>query len=144
MGMVFPLLAVVAILYGLFGNYVPGIWYHSVIDYQFMNEHLYLGTQGIWRITTAVTATTVAIFIIFGVILMRAGASVFLMRLSLLIAGRTTGGPAKVAVLASSFFSMLSGSAPANVAVTGNITIPMMKRLNYDKNFAGEIGRAHV
>src|SRR5690625_6899576 len=70
---------------------------------------------------------------------MRAGASDFLMRLSLLIAGRTTGGPAKVAVLASSFFSMLSGSAPANVAVTGNITIPMMKRLNYDKNFAGAV-----
>lgn len=139
MGMVFPLLAVIAILYGLFGNYFPGIWYHRGIDYQFMIEHLYLGTQGIWGITTAVTATTVAIFIIFGVILMRAGASDFLMRLSLLIAGRTTGGPAKVAVLASSFFSMLSGSAPANVAVTGNITIPMMKRLNYDKNFAGAV-----
>lgn len=139
MGIVFPLLALTAILYGLFGAYFPGVWSHRGIGYDFMIEHLYLGTQGLWGITTAVTATTVAIFIIFGVILMKSGASTFLMNLSLLIAGRTSGGPAKVAVLASSFFSMLSGSAPANVAVTGNITIPMMRRLNYDKNFAGAV-----
>lgn len=139
MGVVFPGLAAVAILYGLFGSYVPGVWSHRGIGYDFMIEHLYLGTQGLWGITTAVTSTTVAIFIIFGVILMKSGASGFLMNLSLLIAGRTSGGPAKVAVLASSFFSMLSGSAPANVAVTGNITIPMMKRLKYDKDFAGAV-----
>ncbi|NYT62682.1 TRAP transporter fused permease subunit [Alcaligenaceae bacterium] len=139
MGIIFPALATLAILYGLLGPYFPGAWSHRGIGYDFMIEHLYLGTQGLWGITTAVTSTTVAIFIIFGVILMKSGASGFLMNLSLLIAGRTSGGPAKVAVLASSFFSMLSGSAPANVAVTGNITIPMMKRLNYDKNFAGAV-----
>lgn len=139
MGIIFPALAALAILYGFFGEYFPGVWAHNGIDYKFMIEHLYLGTQGLWGITTAVTATTVAIFIIFGVILMKSGASEFLMNLSLLIAGRTTGGPAKVAVLASTFFSMLSGSAPANVAVTGNITIPMMQGLKYEKNFAGAV-----
>src|SRR5699024_4098873 len=139
MGMVFPLLAVIAILYGLFGNYFPGIWYHRGIDYQFMIEHLYLGTQGIWGITTAVTATTVAIYIISGVILMREGTSDFMMRLSLLIAGRTTVRPDNVVELASSFFTMLSGSPAANFAVTGNITIAMMKRLVIDKDFAGAV-----
>ncbi len=139
MGIVFPILALLAILYGFLGPYMPGVWRHNGIDYNFMIEHLYLGTQGLWGITTSVTATTVAIFIIFGVILMKSGASDFFMKLSLLIAGRTTGGPAKVAVLASTFFSMLSGSAPANVAVTGNITIPMMTRLKYDRNFAGAV-----
>ncbi|WP_438315641.1 TRAP transporter permease [Sporosarcina sp. FA9] len=139
MGIIFPILALIAILYGFFGPYMPGIWRHNGIDYKFMIEHLYLGTQGLWGITTSVTATTVAIFIIFGVILMKSGAADFFMKLSLILAGRTTGGPAKVAVLASTFFSMLSGSAPANVAVTGNITIPMMTNLKYDRNFAGAV-----
>lgn len=139
MGVIFPLIALVAIIYGFIGPYLPGIFAHRGFDYRFTVEHLYLSTYGIWGVTTSVTATTVAVFIIFGTLLMRTGGGSFYIKLALLVAGKLTGGPAKVAVIASTFFGMLSGSAPGNVAVTGNITIPTMIRLKYNRNFAGAV-----
>ena len=78
-------------------------------------------------------------FILFGALLQATGGGQTFMDLALLIAGRFKGGPAKVGVVASALFGMISGSAVANVSVTGNYTIPLMRRLGYDRNFAAGV-----
>ncbi|BBI60592.1 hypothetical protein HSBAA_18980 [Vreelandella sulfidaeris] len=83
-----------------------------------------------------VAATTIAAFVLFGCLLLHTGGGNTFMDLALRISGRSPGGAAKVATVASGLFGMVSGSAVANVATTGNFTIPMMKRLNYPRPFA--------
>mgnify|MGYP002621949059 CR=1 FL=1 len=78
-------------------------------------------------------------FILFGALLKTSGGGQTFMDLALLAAGRFRGGPAKVGVVSSALFGMMSGSSVANVAVTGNYTIPMMTRLGYNRNFAGGV-----
>ena len=138
-GLVFTTLAVAAIAYAYFGRWIPMPFTHRGMDYDVIIDHLFRTDMGIWGATTNITATVVAIFIIFGSILLFSGGGQAFMNIALLFAGRSTGGPAKVAVLASSLFATVSGSAAANVAVTGTFSIPMMRRLGYDRKFASAV-----
>lgn len=135
-GVVFTVLAAAALCYAYFGRSIPMPFTHRGMEPGVIIDHLFLTDMGIWGVTTNITATVVAIFIIFGSVLLFSGGGQAFMNLALLIAGRATGGPAKVAVVASSLFATVSGSAAANVAVTGTFSIPMMRRLGYDRNFA--------
>lgn len=139
MGWAFPILAVVVLLYAYFGKYIPGLFGNAGFSGRIIIENLFLGYRGIWGSITNVSATTVAIYIIFGQLLLLSGAGQSFNDISLLISGRRVGGPAKVAVISSALFGTISGSGAANVAVTGSITIPMMKRLGYTSNFAGAV-----
>lgn len=138
-GMVFALLAAFFLVYAYFGPYIPMPFAHRGFGLNVIVNHLYTTDLGLWGVTTAVSANIVAIFIIFGTVLFFAGGGLAFMNIALILAGRTVGGPAKVATIASALFGTISGSAAANVAVTGSFTIPMMKRLNYDKNFAAGV-----
>ncbi|NIP83634.1 MAG: TRAP transporter large permease subunit, partial [Gemmatimonadetes bacterium] len=91
-------------------------------------EHLYLSTEGIWGIPLGVSADFVYLFVLFGAVLEVAGGGALLIAMANRIAGRTRGGPAKTAAVASAFMGSLSGSAVANVVTTGTFTIPLMKR----------------
>ena len=86
-----------------------------------------------------VLATYVILFIFFGAFLQKSGAGRFFIDLPLSVAGRTAGGPAKVAVMASALFGSISGSAIANTVATGAFTIPMMKRAGFRNHVAGAI-----
>ena len=134
-----PIIATTSMGYSLLGGHIPGYWGHPGFSFQYVVEYLYLGAEGIWGILTGISATLVAAYIIFGAILLTTGGAASFMKIALLAGGRSYGGAAKVATVASGLFGMLSGSAIANVATTGNFTIPMMKRLGYKDHFAGGV-----
>ncbi len=138
-GITLPLLASATMGYALLGGNIPGNWGHAGFSYQYVIEYLYLGPEGLWGVLTGISATLVAAFIIFGAILLTTGGADSFMKIALLLGGRSYGGAAKVATVASGLFGMLSGAAIANVATTGNFTIPMMKRLGYRDEFAGGV-----
>lgn len=138
-GPILPLIALTGMAYALLGDHIPGSWGHPGFSLQYVIEYLYLGAEGIWGTLTGISATLVAVFIIFGAILLTTGGAESFMKAALVVGGRTNGGAAKVATVASAMFGMLSGSAIANVATTGNFTIPMMKRLGYRNIFAGAV-----
>jgi len=138
-GPILPILVLIAIAYTLLGNWVPGWWGHPGIQFSHFIEHLYLSPDAIWGRITGLSAGLIAVFIIFGSFLMVTGAADTFMKLSLYMTGRAAGGAAKVATVASAFFGMLNGAAVANVATTGNFTIPAMIRLGYRRPFAGAV-----
>jgi TRAP transporter 4TM/12TM fusion protein len=127
------------LIYPLVGPYLPGIFHSSFVGWTAVVEFNYLSLGGIFGIALGVSATEIALFIIFGSVLMRSGGSHLISNIATNIAGRYVGGPAKVAVVASSLMGMISGSATANVATIGSITIPMMKKAGYHPNFAGAV-----
>ena len=104
-----------------------------------MLDQLYLTTEGIFGIPLYVSATYVMLFILFGAFVERSGAGQLFMDFALAMAGHQSGGPAKVAVITSSLFGTVSGSAVANVMTTGTFTIPLMKRTGYRPAFAGAV-----
>jgi len=105
-------------------------------------EHLYLSTEGIWGVPIGVSADFVYLFVLFGALLDMAGGGALLIGLADRVAGRSRGGPAKTAAVASAFMGSLSGSAVANVVTTGTFTIPLMRRSGFKPFFAGAIEAA--
>jgi TRAP transporter 4TM/12TM fusion protein len=129
-GLALPITALVFLAYGLtLGGQTVGV----------MLDQLYLTTEGIFGIPLYVSATYVMLFILFGSFVERSGAGKLFMDFALALAGHTSGGPAKVAVITSSLFGTVSGSAVANVMTTGTFTIPLMKRTGYRPAFAGAV-----
>lgn len=138
-GWALPALSLLAISYALWGHLIPGTWGHSRIAPSYLAEYLLLGTEGLWGMVTGLSANLIAIFVIFGSVLLASGGAQCFMDVALLVAGRRPGGAAKVATVSSALFGMLNGAAVANVATTGNFTIPAMKRLGYRPSFAGAV-----
>ena len=138
-GWIFPVLVALGIVYALFGNHLSGPLSHRGFDTAFVTETIFLGDLGVWGMLLGVAATTIAAFVLFGSLLLHTGGGQTFIDLSMRIGGRSQGGAAKIATVASSLFAMVSGSAVANVATTGNFTIPMMKRLKYPAAFAGGV-----
>lgn len=138
-GLIFPALVVAGIGYALFGNFLPGALRHRGFDTAFVTETIFLGDLGIWGMLTGVAATVIAAFVLFGALLLHTGGGQAFMDLAMRLGGRQPGGAAKIATIASGLFGMISGSAVANVATTGNFTIPMMVRLGYPRAFAAAV-----
>ncbi|UEM24720.1 TRAP transporter fused permease subunit (plasmid) [Skermanella mucosa] len=138
-GWVFPGLVTLGLAYALFGDAIPGRLGHRGFDQAFVTETLFLGDLGIWGMLLGVAATTIAAFVLFGSLLLHTGGGQAFIDLAMRVGGRSPGGAAKIATIASGLFGMVSGSAVANVATTGNFTIPMMKRLGYPPAFAAAV-----
>jgi TRAP transporter 4TM/12TM fusion protein/TRAP transporter TAXI family solute receptor len=133
---------ILALGYAFSGPYLPGFLAHRGYGVTRLIEHLYLSTEGVWGIPLGVSADFVYLFVLFGAVLETAGGGALLIALANRIAGRTRGGPAKTAAVASAFMGSLSGSAVANVVTTGTFTIPLMKRAGFRPAFAGAIEAA--
>ncbi|MBI3031779.1 MAG: TRAP transporter fused permease subunit [Candidatus Rokubacteria bacterium] len=138
-GPTFVVLATLGIAYAFFGPWIPGTWGHRGFSWTSIQELLYLSSQGILGQVAGISATLVAIFLVFGAVLQRTGGGETFVDLAKLIAGRSYGGPAKVSVFSSAFFGTISGSAVANVVVDGIFNIPLMKRLKYRPEFAAAV-----
>ncbi|MEO2159448.1 MAG: TRAP transporter large permease subunit, partial [bacterium] len=110
--------AMLALAFAFSGPYLPGVLAHRGYGIQRLVEHLYLSTEGIWGIPLGVSAQFVYLFILFGAVLDVAGGGALLIGLADRVAGKTRGGPAKTAAVASAFMGSLSGSAVANVVTT--------------------------
>lgn len=138
-GLIFPSLVLVGLGYALLGQYIPGSLGHRGFDVYFVTETLLLSDIGMWGSLLGVAATIIAVFSLFGAFLLHSGGGSTFMDLALRVGGRSTGGAAKIATIASGLFGMVSGSAVGNVATTGAFTIPLMKRLGYPPSLAGAV-----
>lgn len=138
-GLIFPAMVLCGLLYALLGNLIPGRLGHRGFDLNFVTETLLLGDIGIWGSLVGVAATIIAVFSLFGSFLLHSGGGSTFMDLALRVSGRSVGGAAKIATVASGLFGMVSGSAVGNVATTGSFTIPLMKRLGYPAALAGAV-----
>jgi len=138
-GWFLPAMTIVLLLYTFLGQYIPGTYGHKGFSLTWVLGNLYTSTSGYAGIVTWIVSTVVAIFIIAGAVIVKSGFGEVLIDVAKVIAGRVRGGAALMAVVASSFFGSISGSPIANVATTGAITIPMMKRLGYRPEFAAAV-----
>jgi TRAP transporter 4TM/12TM fusion protein len=139
MGIFLPLLAIAVVLYGIFGPYLPGGLAHRGYSVPRVVAHLYKGTEGIYGIPVGVVATFVFHFVLFGIMAQLTGLGQLFVNLATIAAGRFAGGPAKVSVVSSGLFGMISGSAIANTVTTGVMTIPLMKKVGFSPRFAGAV-----
>ncbi|WP_024587184.1 TRAP transporter permease [Aliihoeflea sp. 2WW] len=139
MGPALPIIAGIFLLYGLFGEYAPGVLAHRGYDWDQVIGQLGFGTEGIYGTPVYVSSSYIFLFILFGSFLERAGMIKLFTDVSLGMVGHTKGGPAKVAVVSSAFMGTISGSGVANVVTTGQFTIPLMKRFGYKPAFAGGV-----
>lgn len=138
-GWTIPLLGISGLVYALAGPHLPDFMAHRGLDPRLVIEVLYMSTRGLYGMVTGISATVIAIFVIYGAVLLRTGGGQTFMDLATVLGGRTVGGGAKVATISSAFFGSVSGSAAANVATTGAFTIPLMKKLGYRPAFAGAV-----
>lgn len=132
-------IGILLILYCAYAYLLPGVLNSRMIPWGRVLSNLYLSPGSLFGIPLAVVGTIVFSFIFFGRLLFSVGGGKFLSDIALALMGKYRGGPAKVAIVASSLFGTLSGSASANVAMTGIITIPLMIKIGYRPHVAGAI-----
>lgn len=136
-------LAIIALIFlsyfAVWGRYVPGMFGTSAFTLKRVIKALVFDTNGILGTGAGVSATYIFVFVLFGSFLKHSGFSQLINDVALTLVGRSPGGPAKVAVIASALMGMINGSAIANVATTGTITIPLMKKTGYKKDFAAAV-----
>lgn len=139
LGWAMTLIGLGMLVYGCFGPLFPEVIAHRGFGFERLCTFLFLTPNGVFGVMANVLATYVILFIFFGAFLHKSGAGKFFIDLPLAIAGNSTGGPAKVAVMASALFGSVSGSAIANTVSTGAFTIPLMKRAGFKPHVAGAI-----
>ena len=136
------IVVLVFIAYNFFGHLLSGVLQHGYIDYIHFIDIMVYTTDGIMGLPARVAATYAFMFVLFGVALYYAKGADFFFGAAAIVSGRQPGGPAKVAVVSSGMFGMVSGSPTADVVTTGSVTIPAMKRLGYSGAVAGGIETA--
>ena len=134
-----PIVTFVSLLYGLFGNFIPGEFGYAGTPINSFLGTLTIAEGGIWGTLTGVSVSIVSIFVILGAFLNSGEAGLGFMNIATAVAGRLKGGAAKVSVLSSALFGSISGSASANVASTGMVTLPAMIKLGYPKRLAASV-----
>ena len=142
-GVTLPLLSLAFLLYAGFGQFMPDwLFPHRGYSVQRIVSQTFLHSQGAFGIALRVMFTYVFLFVLFGTLLERTGATNYVLNLASRVFGSSTGAPAKVAVLSSGMMGSLSGSAVANTATTGTFTIPLMRRAGFQPAIAGGIEAA--
>ena len=142
MGWPLPIIAIAFMLYALAGPIFPGLLKHAGASWSQLINHQYLTSQGVYGVAVGVVATYVFHYVLFGVLATRIGLGQLFLDIASTVAGRYAGGPAKVSVLGSAMFGMLSGSSVANAVTVGSLTIPAMIRVGYKREFAGAVEAA--
>ncbi|MDO8877682.1 MAG: TRAP transporter permease [Pseudolabrys sp.] len=137
-GWAMPIVAIAALVYARYGDALPGILGHRDYSAERIVSFVF-GLDGIFSSALQVSATYIFLFVLFGAFLQTSGAGEFFLKLASSAVGTIRGGPAKVAIFASALFGTISGSAVANTASTGAVTIPMMKRSGYPAHFAAAV-----
>ena len=138
-GFIIPTIVLIAMLYGYFGQYMPGILYHSGLSFDRLIAYASTNFQGIYGSFTGIGAREVFLFVLLGTTLQAAGATNFFMKVAQGIGGRFRSGPAQAAVISSAFMGSVSGNISTNVATTGSITIPMMHKKGLSREYAGAV-----
>ncbi|MGG5810208.1 TRAP transporter permease [Falsiroseomonas sp. CW058] len=137
-GLVMPLIAVVFIAYCFVGPWMPGILFHRGVEWDAAVVELF-GNNGVLGTIVQVSATFIILFVTFAAFLQASKAGDYFNDFALALVGRARGGPAKVTVVSGILFGTISGSAVANVVASGAFTIPMMRRVGYDRETAAAV-----
>lgn len=141
-GLPITIIAMLFMLYALFGPYLPGVLGHKGLTINQLIKTMFFTTEGILGTPLKVSSTYIFLFLLFGSFLVQTGVGNYFNDLAISFAGRRVGGPAKVAIFSSALQGTISGSSVANTVTTGSYTIPLMKKLGYRKNFAGAVEAA--
>jgi TRAP transporter 4TM/12TM fusion protein len=138
-GWTLPIMSIIMLFFALFGESMPPMFMHR--NYQFFRiiYNMTLKTDGLYGLLTGLSATFIFLLVLFGVLYNKSGAGDFFMDFAMSFVGHMRGGIAKVSIIASTLFGMISGSGVANTAAVGNITIGAMKKRGYDPNFAAAV-----
>jgi TRAP transporter 4TM/12TM fusion protein len=141
-GLPITIIAIIFLSYAVYGQYMPGFLAHRGLSFERIVQTMFFTTEGILGTPLAVSSTFIFLFLLFGSFLVKTGVGQYFNDLAVTIAGRSIGGPAKVAIFSSALQGTISGSSVANVVTSGSFTIPMMKKLGYKKEFAGAVEAA--
>jgi len=136
------LVALLALLYALFGRYLPGAFAHKGFSLERVITAQYLTHEGLFSSLVGVAVTLVATFLVFGALLQHVGVADLFMKLSAKLSFGAFGGPGKIEVISSALMGTISGSSTANVVTTGTTTIPMMRRAGFTPTFAAGVEAA--
>ena len=136
LGWELPILALIFISYGFLGPYLPGVLQHRGYAPQRLFSYIY-SLNGVFGVTTQVSATYILIFVVFASFLENSGVGNYFVRFAYSLTGSARGGPAKVAVFSSALMGTVNGTSAGNVVSTGSFTIPLMRRVGYSPLFAG-------
>lgn len=139
LGLPIVILAAFFVFHTLFSNIFPGVFHGKAYAWSGLAQVYYTFDDGVFGIVLRVMATVLIPFIVLGEAIMRSGGGNVLMDLSMSLVGRFRGGAAKAATVVSAAFGSISGSPSANVAVTGVVTIPLMKQSGYSPTYAGAV-----
>jgi len=140
LGWSLPLLTIIGLIYYAYGNQlIGGNWQPPRVSTATLLSTLYGSTSGVFGFMADIGTGVIAIYVIYGALLMATGAGEVFVQVATRVAGRGHGGPAKVAVVTSALFGTVSGSAVANVMAVGTLTIPTMNRAGYPKAFAAGV-----
>jgi len=138
-GLPIVIVALCFVAYAFAGPYLPGKFAHRGVRIDGLVNHLFYTTEGVFGVPIGVSSTFIFLFILFGAFLEKTGLGQFFIDISNAIAGWASGGPAKVAVIASAMEGTVSGSSVGNTVGSGSFTIPMMKKLGYKPEFAAAV-----
>lgn len=141
-GLPITIIAALFLIYALYGPQMPGFLSHRGLSPERLIQTMFYTTEGILGTPLGVSSTFIFLFLLFGSFLVKTGVGQYFNDLAVSIAGKRTGGPAKVAIFSSALQGTISGSSVANVVTSGSFTIPMMKKLGYKKEFAGAVEAA--
>jgi TRAP transporter 4TM/12TM fusion protein len=133
------ILAAISVAYAIFGHLLPGYFHHSLITFRRYMSIMQVSNSGLWGFVAQIIGGTVTPYVIFGSVLLSTGGCDTLTKLVLYASRSLRGGPAKIAVISSSLLGMINGAPASNVAVTGSMTIPLMKQTGYPAETAGAI-----
>jgi len=142
LGWPLPVLALLALGYAAWGHLAPETIAHRGYPLRRILSTLYLTTDGLFGLILGVSASFVFLFVLFGACFRATGAAAFFLDLARAVCGGVRGGPAKVAIVGSSLFGMISGSTVANAGTVGTITIPLMTRSGFSPTFAAAVESA--
>ncbi|MBO6562991.1 MAG: TRAP transporter permease [Nisaea sp.] len=136
-----PLMAValVFLAYIFFGQYGPDVIAWKGASFEKAMSHLWITQEGVFGIGVGVSTSFIFLFVLFGALMDKSGAGIYLTKLSIALVGHMRGGPAKAAVVSSAMTGLISGSSLANVVTTGAFTIPLMKRTGFPAEKAGAV-----
>lgn len=139
LGLAFPLIALTGLAYIIWGAGLPPPFDHPPVSFSRAVEFLYFSPEGIFGLALGVSATYLVLFVIFGAFMAHSGLNDFTFDLSRALLGRTTGGLAKISVTSSGVMASVTGSDMANAASIGAVTIPLMIRNGYSREFAAAV-----
>jgi TRAP transporter 4TM/12TM fusion protein len=139
-GLGITVVLILALEYAWLGNRIPfEALRHGGLDVETIVSIIFYSTDGAFGTALGVCATFIVVIIMLGAVLTATGGAEMFMNIAKVTAGRFTGGPAKIAVVGSALMGMITGATVANIATTGSVTIPMMKRAGYDARFAAAV-----